>query len=120
MLFISCRKNPPKPGSGHFFEDSATFSSRLHLLPEKSHDTPMLETASNFFLHSLLAFEIIPHERHCFTSVVQSEDRMRRSATMTSPWYQIQCLKPLPNQANTLMYQCKISPKSNCLLHLLS
>lgn len=31
--------NPPKLGSSHFLEDWTTFSSRSHLLPERSHDT---------------------------------------------------------------------------------
>lgn len=47
--FYFLQKNPPKPGSGHFFEDSATFSSRLHLLPEKSHDTHVSACQQLFF-----------------------------------------------------------------------
>ena len=74
--FYFLQKNPPKPGSGHFFEDSATFSSRLHLLPEKSHDTQVSACQQLCFLYSLLAFELLPDELHCFGSVVQPQNRV--------------------------------------------
>lgn len=107
--FDFLQKNPPKPGSGHFFEDSATFSSRLHLLPEKSHDTHV-RACQQSFPSQPVGLESFPREPHCLHVWCRSEDRTGRPATMTSPRSQTQRLKPLPNRANTLIYPSEVSP----------
>lgn len=87
MLFISCIKTHQSQGQVTFLKTVPLFLQGYTYYLKRVM-TPMLVPASNFFSLYLLAFELLPHEPHCFTSVVPSENRMGRSATMTSPWFQ--------------------------------
>lgn len=104
------QKNPPKPGSGHFFEDSAIFSSRLHLLPGKSHDTRVSS------LLQPLASVPTPHDFRCLTNVVQSEQR----TALQAPSLQLQkeCLAAYPTR--WIHSSIQVPLPSYCHLDLLS